>query len=258
MNKASDFIIRVEDLEGRYGETTIFREVNFEVRRGEIFGILGGSGCGKSTLLKILIGLLAPYRGRIWLDGEETTRASHDGMDRVIGKMGVLFQAGALLSSLTIFENVALPILENTELRGALVETMVRMKLQMVSLSGYEDYYPDELSGGMKKRAALARAMALDPQLLFFDEPSAGLDPITAAELDQLILTLNRSLDTTMVIVTHDLDSIFTVIERAIVLDKAAKTIIAAGDPKELREHSENSKVRSFFRREAMQRATVS
>ena len=180
-------------------------------------------------------------------------------MDRVIGKMGVLFQAGALLSSLTIFENVALPILENTELRGALVETMVRMKLQMVSLSGYEDYYPDELSGGMKKRAAPGpRAMALDPQLLFFDEPSAGLDPITAAELDQLILTLNRSLDTTMVLVTHDLDSIFTVIERAIVLDKAAKTIIAAGDPKELREHSKNSKVRSFFRREAIQRATVS
>jgi len=244
-------MIRVEGIEARYGENVIFHDVSFDVRRGEIFGILGGSGCGKSTLMKLLIGLRSPYAGKVFIEGEEFVAEDPKIFERFARKMGVLYQSGALLSSMSLAENVALPIQENTQLPAEIVQTMVHLNLQLVHLSGYQDYFPDELSGGMKKRAALARAMALNPALLFFDEPSAGLDPITAAEMDQLIMTLNQSLDTTMVIVTHDLDSIFNIIDRAIVLDKEAKTVVASGNPKELRDSSENERVRRFFQREA-------
>jgi len=244
-------VIRVESLEARYGENVIFRDVSFEVRRGEIFGILGGSGCGKSTLMKHLIGLRSPHAGKVFIEGEAFVVEDGKVFGRLSRKMGILYQSSALLSSMSVAENVALPIRENTRLPSDIVHTMVHLNLQLVHLSGYHDYFPDELSGGMKKRAALARAMALNPALLFFDEPSAGLDPITAAEMDQLIITLNQSLETTMVIVTHDLDSIFNIIHRAIVLDKEAKTVVASGNPRELRDSSENEQVRRFFRREA-------
>jgi len=250
LNSDASPMIRVEGVEARYGESVIFRDVSFEVRRGEIFGILGGSGCGKSTMMKILIGLKGVSAGKVFIEGEEFVPGDERIFGRLTRKMGVLYQSGALMSSMSVAENVALPIQENTHRPTEIVHTMVHLNLQLVHLKGSQDYYPDELSGGMKKRAALARAMALNPALLFFDEPSAGLDPITAAEMDQLIKTLNQSLETTMVIVTHDLASIFNIVDRAIVLDREAKTVVATGNPRELRDSSENERVRRFFQRQ--------
>jgi phospholipid/cholesterol/gamma-HCH transport system ATP-binding protein len=246
-----DLIIQVKNLEARYGDTVILRDVSFEVKRGEIFVILGGSGCGKSTLHKHLIGLYRPYHGSILLEGKDLTVLDDEELAKIRRGFGVLFQSGALLGSMTLAENVALPIYEHTELSPDLVNLLVRVKLNMVNLSGFEDYLPAEISGGMKKRAALARAMALDPTILFFDEPSAGLDPVTSAELDQLIIQFNRSLHTTMVIVTQELTSIFTIAHRVIMLDGKDKTIIAQGNPWELKESSPDPRVRKFFNREA-------
>jgi len=243
-------IIQVKDLVARYAEETILQGVSFEVYEGEIFVILGGSGCGKSTLLKHLIGLIRPYSGQVIIDGEDITHADSQGYHRLLRKIGILYQSGALFGSMTLAENVALPILEYADLSPDLVSALVRMKLSLVQLEGYEDYLPSEISGGMKKRAGLARAMALNPKILFFDEPSAGLDPVTSAGLDRLILHLNKSLGTTMVIVTHELQSILTVAQRVIMLDKGTKGIIAEGDPVHLRETNRNPLVWRFFNRQ--------
>lgn len=242
-------IIQVSDLTGGFGDEIIIEQVNFSVYPGEIFVIIGGSGCGKSTLLKHIIGLYQPRSGNVLIDGDEITSADDILRNRIVRKIGVLFQSGALFSSMTVGENVALPLEELTRLPKDVINLLVRMKLQMVQLEGYEDKYPSELSGGMQKRAALARAMALDPKILFFDEPSAGLDPVTAAEIDHLIKQLNVSLGTTMVIVTHELASIFAIAERVIMLDKDEKGIIATGTPWELKEKSEDIRVRNFFNR---------
>ena len=240
-------IIKVENLVGGYGEHIILDRVSFEVYEGEIFVILGGSGCGKSTLLKHLIGLIKPVSGRIIIDGDDISNPDDIVYHNVLRKIGVLFQSAALLGSLTVAENVALPIKEYTDLPRKSVDAMVEMKLKLVNLEGYENYLPSEISGGMKKRAGLARAMALNPKILFFDEPSAGLDPVTSAGLDNLIIHLNRILGTTMVIVTHELQSIFTVAHRVVMLDGKARGIIAEGDPRYLRDHSQNVFVKEFF-----------
>jgi phospholipid/cholesterol/gamma-HCH transport system ATP-binding protein len=242
-------VIQVRDLVARYGDQTILERVTFDVYEGEIFVILGGSGCGKSTLLKHMVGLLRPYSGQVVIDGDDISRCDTETFHRVLRKVGVLYQGGALFGSMTLAENIALAIEEYTALPPESVSAMVRMKLSLVRLSGYEDHLPSEISGGMKKRAALARAMALNPKILFFDEPSAGLDPVTSAGIDHLILHINKALGTTMVVVTHELQSIFTVAQRVIMLDRDTKGVIAEGDPGDLRDHSSNPTVRRFFNR---------
>ncbi len=243
-------VIRVENLVARFGEKTILEDVSCTVRKGEVFVIVGGSGCGKTTLLRHMIGLLKPTSGRVYIDGEDITALDEDGLRRVQQKLGVTFQAGALFGSLTLGQNVALPMEEYTDLPADTIDLLVRIKLDMVSLGGFEDFMISELSGGMKKRAALARAMALDPSILFFDEPSAGLDPITSAELDALIVQINKSLGTTMVVVSHELPSVFTIADRVIMLDGKSHKIVAEGDPLELRDHSTDPMVHAFFNRE--------
>jgi phospholipid/cholesterol/gamma-HCH transport system ATP-binding protein len=256
----TDAVIAVENLTAAYGERTILENVSFRVRRGERFVIVGGSGCGKTTLLRHLIGLQRPSAGHVWIDGEDIGQAETEQLRRIQRKFGVLFQSGALFGSLTLGENIALPLEEYTHLPPTLIRLIVRLKLSMVRLDGFEDFRIAELSGGMKKRAGLARAMALDPGILFFDEPSAGLDPITSAELDELILQINRSLGTTIVVVSHELPSIFTIAERCIMLDRSAKGIIAEGAPQDLRDRSTDPRVRAFFNRQpqsAARRAAV-
>jgi phospholipid/cholesterol/gamma-HCH transport system ATP-binding protein len=240
-------IIQVKNLTARYDEDIILKEISFDVYEGEIFVILGGSGCGKSTLLKHLIGLIRPYSGRIIIDHEDISQGDDKTYRRILNKIGVLFQGAALFGSMTLAENIALPIIEYTDLPADTIDKIVSMKLSLVHLDGYETYLPSEISGGMKKRAGLARAMALNPKILFFDEPSAGLDPVTSSELDNLIIHLNRNLGTTMVIVTHELQSIFNVAHRVIMLDKESKGIIAEGDPRFLRDRSPDSFVSNFF-----------
>ena len=244
-------IITVENLTARFGDDTVLENVSFEIYRGEIFIILGGSGCGKSTLLKHMIGLHELASGRVIINGIDITSANDNEMGKLRRGMGMLFQSSALFGSMTLYENVALPLMEFTRLPLKIIDPIVKTKLGMVGLSGYENHLPSELSGGMKKRAGIARAMALDPTVLFFDEPSAGLDPVTSAELDMLIRNLNKGIGTTMVIVTHELESIFNVAHRIIMLDKSKKGIIAEGDPRELKEHSENPRVTNFFNRKA-------
>jgi len=246
-------MIQVRELSVGYGDVVILDRISFDIYEGELFVILGGSGCGKSTLLKAMIGLIPPFSGEIIMDGDPLSNKDETRLQQQLRKIGVLYQGAALFGSMTIAENVALPIEEYASLPRELVRAMVRMKLGLVNLQGYENHFPSELSGGMKKRAGLARAMALNPKILFFDEPSAGLDPITSAELDDLILHLNRSLGTTMVIVTHELESIFAVAQRVIMLDKQTRGIIAEGDPRYLRDHSQNAFVRRFFNRQAVQ-----
>ena len=254
---AKKVIIRVRDLRAGYGEEIILDKVNFNVYQGEIFVILGGSGCGKSTLLKHLIGLYPPMVGTITINDAVLDRDDEAGLQKILRQCGILFQSGALFGSMTLAENVALPLQEYTDLPPLHIDILVRMKLALVNLSGYEDYLPSEISGGMKKRAGLARAMALNPRILFFDEPSAGLDPITSAELDQLIIHLNRVLGTTMIIVTHELASIFAVADRVVMLDKRTRGIIAEGSPADLRDHSQNEYVRQFFNREPFPRTKI-
>jgi len=242
-------LIEVRHLTAGYGETPILEDLNFSVYPGEIFVVLGGSGCGKSTLLKHMIGLLPPMGGNVFIGGEEITGAEDSARDRILRRFGVLYQSGALLSSMTVAENIALPLEEFTSLERDQIDLLVRMKLQLVSMDGSGSLLPSELSGGMRKRAGLARAMAMDPEILFFDEPSAGLDPVTSADLDALILELNRALGTTMVLVTHELQSIMNTATRVIMLDRESRGIIAEGDPHALKANAPDPRVRDFFQR---------
>ena len=246
-------ILRVTGLTAGYGHAVVQQDLDFEVRRGEVFVILGGSGSGKSTVLKHVIGLVPPIAGSVKIDGDEVVGASGEQRRRIQRKFGMLYQSGALFGNLTVAENVALPLEEFTRLPRAAIDEVVRLKLGLVSLAHAESQFPAELSGGMKKRAGVARALALDPLLLFLDEPSAGLDPITSAELDRLILDLRDALGATIVIVTHELPSIFAVADRCIVLDRERRTMVAQGRPADLRDESDDPFVRAFFRREPME-----
>jgi phospholipid/cholesterol/gamma-HCH transport system ATP-binding protein len=248
---AKEAVILAEGVAMRFGARTVFKDVSFEVRRGEVFVILGGSGCGKSTLLKLLIGLNTPSAGRIAVLGEEWPKLQGAARRRLLARIGVMWQSGALLGSLTLAENVMLPIEAHTALPEEARRMIALSKLGLVGLGEAVDRLPAEISGGMLKRAGIARAMALDPEILFLDEPSAGLDPITSAGLDALILSLARETGTTFVVVTHELQSILAIGDRCIMLDKEAQGLIAEGDPKALRAESTHPVVRAFFRREA-------
>jgi phospholipid/cholesterol/gamma-HCH transport system ATP-binding protein len=241
--------IRVEDLALGYGGTLILRSVSFRIRRGEVFIIMGGSGCGKSTLMRAMIGLKPPTQGSVWYGDTSFWDADDARRQAMIRRMGVLYQNGALWSSMTLGENVALPLEQFTTMDAATTAETVRTKLALVGLAGFETYYPSELSGGMRKRAGLARAMALDPEIMFFDEPGAGLDPVSSKRLDDLILALRDSLGSTIVIVTHELASIFAVADDSIMLDREAATVIAAGPPRELLETCTDPRVQAFLRR---------
>ena len=245
-------IIVIEDLRAEFGDNLVYKDVSFQVNRGEIFVILGGSGCGKTTLLKQIVGLYPPTAGKVMVNGVNIGEQDPKLMQQVRMGTGMLFQAGALFGSMTLAENIALPLQKYTNLSKEMIDLIVKMKLGLVNLSGYENHLPEEISGGMKKRAGLARAMSLDPAILFFDEPSAGLDPISAVELDMLIKSLNAGLGTTMVIVTHELESIFLIADRIIMLDKEAKGIIAEGDPRYLKDHATDLRVVNFFNRKPM------
>jgi len=241
--------ITVRDLTMAYGDFVVMKDLNFTVQRGDIFIIMGGSGCGKSTLLRHLIGLKAPARGEVLYDGVNFWEAEPEERERMMRHFGVLYQSGALWSSMTLEENVALPLGEYTDLSPSQIREITSLKLSLAGLAGFEDYYPSEISGGMRKRAGLARAMALDPEILFFDEPSAGLDPISAHLLDDLILELRESLGSTVVVVTHELASIFAIGNNSVFLDTETKTMIAGGDPNKLLAESRDPKIRSFLTR---------
>jgi phospholipid/cholesterol/gamma-HCH transport system ATP-binding protein len=243
-------IVRVDKLTAGYEDEVILDYVSFDVRRGEVFMIVGGSGCGKSTLLKHMIGLYAPLTGKVIIDGEDIVAAEGATRQAILKKIGVMYQSGALFGSRTSLENVRLPLEEYTRLDAEQMNLLARMKLQLVGLGALCGHMPAEVSGGEQKRAAIARAMALDPRVLFLDEPGAGLDPITSAQLDQLVLRLAKSLGITFVIVTHELASIYAAADRAIMLDRAVRGVVAEGNPRALRDSSD-PRVRHFFRREA-------
>jgi phospholipid/cholesterol/gamma-HCH transport system ATP-binding protein len=241
--------VRVANLTMAYGSFVIQRDLDFTIERGEVFVIMGGSGCGKSTLLNHMVGLKEPAAGDVLYDGQSFWDAPAEDQDRLRRRLGVSFQGGALWSSMTLAENVGLPLQTFTTLGPRQIREIVSLKLALVGLAGFEDFYPSEVSGGMLKRAGVARAMALDPDILFFDEPSAGLDPISSRRLDDLILELRASLGATMVVVTHELASIFAIADNAVFLDAETRTMIALGNPKTLRDDSPNPTVRAFLRR---------
>lgn len=241
--------ITVKDLTMAFGSFVVQQDLTFEINRSDIFIIMGGSGCGKSTLLRHMIGLIEPAKGQIFYDDISFWEEDSDQRDRIVRKVGILYQSGALWSSMTLAENIALPLQEYTDLNPGQISEIISLKLALVGLAGFDDYYPSEISGGMQKRAGLARAMALDPEILFFDEPSAGLDPISARLLDDLILELRESLGSTVVIVTHELASIFAIGNNSVFLDPEAKTMIAQGDPKKLLAESKNPTVHKFLTR---------
>ncbi|MDX2090679.1 MAG: ATP-binding cassette domain-containing protein [Kofleriaceae bacterium] len=243
--------IDVTGLDLRYGDFAVLHDVTFAVKRGDVFAIIGGSGSGKSTLFKALIGLLEPVAGVVAYDGQDFTHASPSEREVLARRFGVMFQFGALWRSLTLAENVALPLEELTRLRPREIRELCELKLALVGLQEFADFYPDQISGGMMKRAGLARAMALDPEILFFDEPSSGLDPVNARRLDDLILEIRDSLSATIVVVSHDLASIFTIANDAIFLDAEAQTITAQGAPHDLLAHPPNPRVHAFLTRSA-------
>jgi len=247
----SEPVIRAEHLTAAFGPRVLFRDVSFEVRRGEVFVILGGSGCGKSTLLKLMIGLVPPAAGRVSILGTDVWSAEGADQLALLRRIGVMWQQGALFGSQTLLENVEMPLAEHTRLSPAARAEVARAKLGLVGLSEAAERLPSEVSGGMLKRAGIARALALDPPILLLDEPSAGLDPITSAGLDALIQDLARSLGTTFVVVTHELASILAIGDRCIMLDRDAQGMIAEGDPRRLRDESTHPTVLDFFRREA-------
>jgi phospholipid/cholesterol/gamma-HCH transport system ATP-binding protein len=241
--------IEVGGLTMAFDDFVVQRDVSFTVPTGQIFAIMGASGCGKSTLLKHMIGLEEPAAGDIRYDGESFTRAGPERRAEMSRRFGVLFQSGALWSSMTLAENVSVPLSQYTKLKPVEIDELVSLKLALVGLGGFEDFYPSEISGGMRKRAGLARAIALDPDILFFDEPSAGLDPLSSRRLDDLILELRDSLGATVVIVSHELASIFAIANNSVFLDAESRTAIDGGDPKELRDHSPHAGVRDFLSR---------
>jgi len=248
MNESEPQIV-VKGLDMGYGSFVIMRDLNFTVRKGDVFIIMGGSGCGKSTLLKVLIGLKEPARGQVFYGDVSFWDAEPEERERIMRRIGVLYQSGALWSSMTLAENVGLPMQQYTTMNEREIREMVSLKLRLVGLAGFEEFYPSDISGGMRKRAALARALALDPDILFFDEPSAGLDPVSARLLDDLILELKDSLGSTFVVVTHELASIFAIASNSVYLDVETRTMTASGDPKVLLRESTDPRVRSFLTR---------
>jgi phospholipid/cholesterol/gamma-HCH transport system ATP-binding protein len=247
--REAEAAIVVEEVDIAYGDFVIQRNLDFAVRRGEIFVIMGGSGCGKTTVMRTMIGLKAPARGRVITDGVSFWQAEAAVRERLARSFGVVYQSGALWSSMTLAENVALPLGEYTDLTRAEIRDVVALKLALVGLAGFEDFYPSAISGGMRKRAGVARALALDPQFLFFDEPSAGLDPVTSSLLDDLIVELRDSLGTTMVMVTHELPSIFAIADNAVYLDAETKTMLATGKPKDLLRDPPDPTIAAFLTR---------
>jgi len=243
--------ISVRHLDLAYGSLVVQQDLSFDIRRGEVFVIMGKSGCGKSTLMRHLIGLQEPLRGEVLFDGTDLWKCNPETQSEILRRTGVLFQSGALWSSRTLAENVALPLEEYTGFSPGEIHEIVSLKLSLVGLSGFEDYYPSELSGGMRKRAGLARAMALDPEVLFFDEPSSGLDPVSSRRLDQLIRELCDSFGTTVVLVTHELASILGIGDAAVFLDSQAKTITARGHPRALLKEAGNKRLQEFLTRGA-------
>lgn len=241
--------IRVDGLTMAYGDFVIQRKLTFTIQRGDIFIIMGGSGCGKSTLLRHMVGLVRPAEGRIRFESDSMWDMDDEGRTALLRRCGVMFQSGALWSSMTLLENICLPLTEHTALPDRDIREIGKLKLALVGLSGFEDFYPSEISGGMQKRAGLARAIALDPEVLFFDEPSAGLDPISARRLDDLIIELRDSLGATVVVVTHELASIFAIGTNSVFLDPESRTMIATGNPRKLRDESEDPKVVRFLTR---------
>lgn len=248
MNEKNSYI-SVVDLEMAYGNFVIQKDLNFTIRKGEVFIIMGGSGCGKSTLLKHLIGLMEPSRGKVLYNGVSFWDCESEERDLIMRRSGILYQSGALWSSMTLEENVSLPLMEYSDLSQSDIKDLVSIKLSLLGLRGYEDFYPSDVSGGMRKRAAFARAIALDPEVLFFDEPSAGLDPVNARLMDDLILEMRDSLGATIIVVTHELPSIFAIGDDSVYLDADTKTMTATGNPNQLLKESSDPKVLKFLTR---------
>lgn len=254
LTRKDEVVLEAKDLSAGYGARVILEKLTFSIRRGEILALLGGSGCGKSTLMQTLIGLIPPLAGEVLLRGETFAKpgwqATEEGSP-LLRHLGVMFQGGALFGSMTLLENVMLPLREFSDLSREVMERDARLKLGLVGLAAFADYYPREISGGMQKRAAIARAMALDPDILFLDEPSAGLDPITSASLDDLILRIREERGTTVVLVSHELPSIDHIVDRVLFLDREARGLLDTGSPAHLRDHSDHPRVRAFFNRMA-------
>lgn len=242
-------MIEVKNLTMGYGSYVLQQNANFVVNRGDIFIIMGGSGCGKSSMLRVLTGLLPPLGGDVFIDGVNIAKASATQMEEIRKKSGILYQSGALFSSMTLAENIALPLQQYSNYSAAEIKELASLKLSLVGLAGFDDFYPSEISGGMKKRAGLARALALDPEIVYFDEPSAGLDPISSRNLDDLIIEINRSLGTTIVVVTHELASIFAIGTNSIFLDPMTKSILAKGNPHDILKNPPNREVWEFLTR---------
>lgn len=242
-------MIEVKDLTMGYGSFVLQQNADFTVNKGDIFIIMGGSGCGKSSMLRVLTGLLPPLKGEVIIDGTNIAKASSAQLDNIRKKSGILYQSGALFSSMTLSENIALPLQQYSSYSAAEIKELASLKLSLVGLAGFDDFYPSEISGGMKKRAGLARALALDPEIVYFDEPSAGLDPISSRNLDDLIIEINRSLGTTIVVVTHELASIFAIGTNSIFLDPKTKSILANGNPHDILKNPPNREVLEFLTR---------